>query len=60
MVNLSHPENMKLALDLARAAEAMDEVPIGAVLIHEGKSLAKATTFGKKRGEQPLMLKFKL
>ncbi|MFM8269865.1 MAG: nucleoside deaminase [Pseudomonadota bacterium] len=49
-MNLSHPENMKLALDLARAAEAMDEVPIGAVLMHEGKIIGQGYNVREKTG----------
>ena len=31
---------MRLALDMARVAEALDEVPIGAVLVFEGQVIA--------------------
>lgn len=35
-------EFMKLALEEARLAAEADEVPIGAVMVHEGKILARA------------------
>ena len=36
------PEPMRLALDAARAAAEAGEVPVGAVLIHDGKVIATA------------------
>ncbi len=36
---------MRLALDTARAAAAIDEVPIGAVLVREGQVLATAHNY---------------
>jgi tRNA(adenine34) deaminase len=33
---------MDLALDEARAAEALDEVPVGAVVVLEGRAIARA------------------
>jgi len=36
------PEPMRLALDAARAAAEAGEVPVGAVLIHDGKVIASA------------------
>ena len=38
----THEEYMQLALAEARKAAAMDEIPIGAVLVHEGKVIASA------------------
>lgn len=49
-MNLSHAENMKLAVELARAAEALDEVPIGALLIHEGNVIGKGYNLREKTG----------
>ena len=37
-----HSEHMRRALDEARAALAEDEVPIGAVIVHEGRVIAAA------------------
>jgi tRNA(adenine34) deaminase len=39
---LRHGEYMRRALDEARAALAEDEVPIGAVIVHEGRVIAAA------------------
>lgn len=36
-------EPMRLALDAARAAAQADEVPVGAVVVHEGKVIATAS-----------------
>ncbi len=33
---------MKEALDLAKEAEELDEVPVGALIVHDGKIIAKA------------------
>lgn len=38
----THEEYMQLALAEARKAAAMDEIPIGAVLVHEGEVIARA------------------
>lgn len=37
---------MRAAIREARKAEALDEVPIGCVIVYEGKSSAAATTAG--------------
>lgn len=37
-----HSEYMELAIEEARLAEAEDEVPIGCVIVHKGKVIAKA------------------
>ena len=37
-----HQHFMQMALQEARAAEAEDEVPVGAVIIHEGRVIASA------------------
>ncbi len=42
-------EYMKLALEMAKKAEKKDEVPIGAVIVLNGKVIAKA--FNKKEGK---------
>lgn len=46
----SQSENMKLAIELAKAAEAIDEVPIGAVLVHEGKVIGQGYNLREKTG----------
>ena len=38
----SHEEYMQLALEEARKAAALGEIPIGAVLVHEGEVVARA------------------
>ena len=38
----THEEYMQLALAEARNSAAMDEIPIGAVLVHEGEVIASA------------------
>ena len=38
----THEEYMQLALAEARKAAAMGEIPIGAVLVHEGEVIASA------------------
>jgi len=38
----THEYFMRLALDEARKAQAMDEVPVGAVIVKDGKVIAKA------------------
>lgn len=40
--DLSDESFMRLALREARKAQAADEVPIGAVIVHEGKVIARA------------------
>jgi tRNA(adenine34) deaminase len=39
---MTDPEPMRLAIDLAKEAKALGEVPVGAVVVHEGKVIAKA------------------
>jgi tRNA(adenine34) deaminase len=39
---------MKQALALARAAESMDEVPVGAIVVHDGKVIAAAHNLREK------------
>jgi len=50
-MTLSHTDKMKLAIDLAKNAEQLDEVPIGAVLIHEGKIIGKGYNLREKTGK---------
>lgn len=38
----THEEYMELALEEARKAAALGEIPIGAVLVHEGEIIARA------------------
>jgi len=49
-MTLSHTDKMRLAVDLANEAEKLDEVPIGAVLIHEGKIIGKGYNLREKTG----------
>ncbi len=39
---LTDEEYMRLALDLAREAELIDEVPVGAIAVRDGEIIAKA------------------
>jgi tRNA(adenine34) deaminase len=39
---LMHEEFMRLAIEEAEAAMAEDEVPVGAVIVHEGRIIARA------------------
>ena len=39
---LEDVELMRRAMDLAREAERIDEVPVGAVIVHKGKIIAEA------------------
>lgn len=48
---LSHTDKMMLAIDLAKEAELLDEVPIGAVLVHEGKIIGKGYNLREKTGK---------
>ena len=41
MIAVNHEEYMKMALALARKAEQANEVPIGAVIVKNGKVIAK-------------------
>ena len=43
---------MKQALALARAAESMDEVPVGALVVHDGKVIAAAHNL-RERDQDP-------
>ena len=40
---------MRQAIKEARKAEALDEVPIGAVLVHDGKILARGHNLREKK-----------
>lgn len=40
---------MKQALELAEVAKSLDEVPVGAVIIYEGKIIAKAHNLREKK-----------
>ena len=40
---------MRQAIKEAKKAEALDEVPIGAVLVHEGKILARGHNLREKK-----------
>ncbi|MEN6367303.1 MAG: tRNA adenosine(34) deaminase TadA [Thermoguttaceae bacterium] len=42
MPDVEHQRFMEMALEEARAAMAEDEVPIGAVVVHEGRVIARA------------------
>lgn len=42
MYCMTDEDYMQLALEQARKAESMDEVPIGAVVVYEGKIIAEA------------------
>ena len=39
-----HEIFMRMALEEAAAAMAEDEVPIGAIIVHEGRVIARRTT----------------
>ena len=43
-----HETYMRLALEEARAAGAQGEVPVGGVIVREGKVIARATTAGSR------------
>lgn len=42
MITVSDVEYMKLAIELAKEAEAIDEVPVGAVAVRDGRIIATA------------------
>ena len=39
---MTDEEYMKEALSLAKEAEALDEVPVGAIIVHKGRIIARA------------------
>ncbi len=50
-MTLSQADKMRLAVDLANEAEKLDEVPIGALLIHEEKIIGKGYNLREKTGK---------
>lgn len=48
---MNPPNFMQLALGLAKRAEEEDEVPIGAVLVHEGKVIGEGYNRREKSGK---------
>ena len=48
----SHTEFMQQALALAREAEGMEEVPVGALVVHDGKVIAAAHNL-RERDQDP-------
>jgi len=47
-----HEDFMHLALTLARQAESMGEVPVGAIVVHDGKVIAEAHNL-RERDQDP-------
>ena len=50
-----HDHFMQLALDEARAALEENEVPIGAVIVHEERVIARRTTSASSSTTRPPM-----
>ena len=48
----SHEDYMRQALALAREAAKMDEVPVGAIVVHKGKVIAQAHNL-RERDQDP-------
>jgi tRNA(adenine34) deaminase len=51
MPNSHHEEFMRIALEEARLALGEDEVPVGAVIIHDGKVIARGHDLKEKLGD---------
>lgn len=48
---MSDEQYMKMALELAAAAEEIDEVPVGALVVHEGEVIARAYNTRERDGD---------